>query len=237
MSCFFVFFSLFPVCILRMCVCLRCAALHFIYFYWVFPFHKWLQSHYYHNNVIAYFSSGSIWFLFHHFSFSLSPYFTWFLSLLLLSMLAVLVMPTFKRPRKNDSIPFLLLLPLLLPLPLLCSQTEIYVYGNSLRHSGFCVESSHLFHSFSMYVFVCISDLFSFCLSSIYLLARKSVFVCLLYQILLLCAFWFTYTQHTHIYYSLYEDLSVSLSPPLHVGTMHTWVCSIRSNYPMLDSV
>lgn len=26
---------------------------HFIYFYWVFPFHKWLQIHYYNNNVMA----------------------------------------------------------------------------------------------------------------------------------------------------------------------------------------
>lgn len=50
-------------------------ALRFIYFYWVFPFHKWLQINYYHNNVIAYFSS----------CFCYSE-------------------PTFKRPRKNLNI-------------------------------------------------------------------------------------------------------------------------------------
>lgn len=116
----------------------RRAVLYFIYFYWVFPFHKWLQIHYYHNNVIAYSSSCCF---FH----ALFP-----------SSLAF-ILPTFKRPRKNDSIRFV-------TQPKFMFMETLYVI-RLCRASPFC-----------QICFLCLSSVYVLLLQNIMRILITSVF-------------------------------------------------------------
>lgn len=212
MSCFFFFFPLFLYirmnCVF-LCVCFRCAALHFIYFYWVFPFHKWLQSHYYHNNVIAYFSFGSIWFFFLlHFSFYPSfPYYTSVDFCLFCCCQCLLYLWCQHLSDRVKTILFRFCLCFVEPNRNLC----LWKLFTSFRLLCREFASFSLIFCVCFYVFVCVSDLFSFCLSSIYLLAWKSVFVCLFY---------------TKYYYYAHFDSHIHIHTLFYIK-IWVWVCCL----------